>query len=271
MSPKAATEVVADSRIAAPIDRGGAAERAARVDAWQAVEATFAFALASNDGDTGWLDRLTKAAGRIRELTAHDPDVALYMMLQKASNDVGRYGASHSMFCALVADLCAAHFDWPPVEADALRNAALTMNVGMLEMQDAMVHSIERPSPAQDTSRLERHSGRSRCLPGQVGIPGPDRCHHAARARAVSAGQLCPPCEWRDLRRRSARRQGAYALRCMCAPRRRGHAQSTRRTRYGQQSLCRQKFPVRRRDESQTRPPACLGGADLSGQARDSA
>lgn len=81
---------------------------------------------------------------RIRKLTAHDPAVALYMMLQTATGEIDNYSAKHAMFCAVVADLCATYFDWPGAEAVALHNAALTMNIGMLLMQNAMA---SRPVP----------------------------------------------------------------------------------------------------------------------------
>jgi hypothetical protein len=115
------------------------------------------------------LDRLTKSANRIRELTEQDPDVALYMMLQAATNDADNYSSSHAMFCAVVADLCSAHFAWPEAEAAAVRSAALTMNVGMLLMQNSMAKQTESPSPAQKL-RVGDHPSKSVELLKSAGV-----------------------------------------------------------------------------------------------------
>ena len=142
------------------MERASAGTRAGRVDAWQAIKKLFAFTLAADDYDTAWLDRLSKLAMRIRELTAHDPDVALYMMLQTATDEIDNYSAKHAMFCAVVADLCAAYFEWPEAEAVAVHNAALTMNIGMLLMQNAMAQQTASLSPAQKL-RIQDHPAKS--------------------------------------------------------------------------------------------------------------
>ena len=176
--------------------RVSAAARAARVDPWQAIKKSLAFALAADDHETTWLDRLSKLASRIRELTAQDPDVALYMMLQTATNDADNYSANHAMFCAVVADLCAAYFGWPGAESVAVQNAALTMNVGMLLMQNSMAQQTESLSPAQKL-RVEDHPGKSVELLRSAGVDDPlwletVRRHHRPVDEGESADPLTP-------------------------------------------------------------------------------
>lgn len=178
-------------------ERASAGARAGRVDSWQAIKKSFAFALAADDYETAWLDRLSKSANRIRELTAQDPDVALYMMLQTATNDADNYSASHAMFCAVVADLCAAYFEWPEAEAVAIQNAALTMNVGMLLMQNSMAQQVESLSPAQKL-RVEDHPVKSIELLKSAGVEDPlwleaVRRHHRPVDEGESADPLTPP------------------------------------------------------------------------------
>jgi hypothetical protein len=178
-------------------ERSAALDRAGRVDAWQSIKKSFAFALAATDFETGWLDRLTKSAIRIRELTGQDPDVALYMMLQSATNDADNYSANHAMFCAVVADLCTAYFEWPEDEAAAVRNAALTMNIGMLLLQNSMAQQSESPSSAQKL-RVEGHPAKSVELLKSAGVDDSlwletVRRHHRPVDDAESSEPLLPP------------------------------------------------------------------------------
>lgn len=181
------------SEPAATAERLGPVERASRVDSWLGIKKSFAFALAADDYEAGWLDRLSKAAKRIRELTALDPDTALYMMLQTATNETDNYSAHHAMFCGVVADLCTAYFEWPEAEAVAVHNAALTMNVGMLLMQNAMSQQVAPLSSAQRL-RVEDHASRGVEHLKAAGVDDTlwlevVRRHH----RPVDEGESCDP------------------------------------------------------------------------------
>ena len=174
-------------------ERASADARVVRVDAWQGLKKSVAFALAADDHGAAWLDRLARSASRIRELTAEDPDVALYMMLQTATNDADNYSASHAIFCAVLADLCAAYFEWPEAEAVAVQNAALTMNLGMLQMQNAMALQTESLTPSQKL-RIEEHPSISVELLESAGVDDPlwlevVRRHH----RPVDDGESVDP------------------------------------------------------------------------------
>jgi len=180
-----------------PTERESAVARSGRVDSWNAIKKSFAFALAADDYETAWLDRLSKSAARIRELTAQDADVALYMMLQSATNDADNYSASHAMFCAVVADLCAAYFEWPGAEVTAVQNAALTMNVGMLMMQNSMAQQIESLSSTQKLL-VENHPTKSVELLKKAGVDDPlwlegVRRHHHPIDEGESADPLTSP------------------------------------------------------------------------------
>ena len=150
----------ADPEFSSPADaalpRAGALARMARVDDWIALQRSFAFALTAVDPPSAWLERFAKAADRVRELTAQDPDTALYMMLQAATNDWAQYSANHALFCGVVADLCAAQTGCPDDEGAALVHAALTMNIGMRAVQDELAEQIGAPNDAQ-RQLIENH------------------------------------------------------------------------------------------------------------------
>jgi len=131
--------------------RAEATTRTARVDEWLALQRSFAFALASHDGAPAWLERFTKTAIRVREMTAQDADTALCMMLQTATHELEQYSARHALFCGVIADLCAVQAGWPDDEARPLFHAALTMNIGMRAVPDEMAR---QPGPLSDAQRV---------------------------------------------------------------------------------------------------------------------
>ena len=193
-------EVSADTVISHPIgsiDRLSPGARAARVDAWQRIKKSFAFVLPADDYEAAWFDRLSLLATRIRELTAQDPDVALYVMLQTATNETDHYSAKHAMFCAVVADLCSTYFEWPAAESLALHNSALTMNIGMLLMQNVMAQQSDLLSPAQKLS-IQDHPAKSVELLKRAGVDDPlwleiVRRHHRPVDEGEGGNPLTPP------------------------------------------------------------------------------
>jgi hypothetical protein len=197
MSQEEVPERVAGLAPAGSSERDRRDAGAARIDSWQRLRKSFAFALAADDYATVWLDRFSKSASRIRELTAEDPDMALYVMLQTATNDVDNYSTDHALFCAVVADLCAAHFEWPAAEAAAIHNAALTMNVAMLLMQNAMAHQSVPLSSAQKL-RIEDHPAKGVELLKSAGVDDPlwletVRRHHRPVDEGESVDPVTPP------------------------------------------------------------------------------
>ena len=139
------------------------------VEAWHGIKKSIA-AISKHDAfQSGWLEKFSNSVRRIQELSASDPDVALYMLLQAATSDLDGYSTNHALFCAVVAELCATYFEWPEEEASALRCAALTMNVGMLQLQDAMSHQASRPSPAQQLE-IAAHPAKSVALLQRAGV-----------------------------------------------------------------------------------------------------
>ena len=197
MTEESAPDNGAKAEKPAMSERAAAAQRVALVEAWQATKKTFAVAMAATHDGAPWLERIAKSAERIRELTQQDADVALYMMLQAAANDTENYSASHSIYCAVVAELCCAYLEFPEAETVAVRNAALTMNIGMLSMQNSMSQQTEAPSAEQKASIAEHAAGSVELLKS-AGVADPlwletVRRHHRPIDEGESADPLTPP------------------------------------------------------------------------------
>ena len=143
--------------------------RAALVEEWGSLRKGFAFALAADDFATNWLARFTKAEERLLELSALDVDIALFLLIQNAIGEFEGYSTNHSLLCAVIAELCAAHFEWPEADAASLRRAALTMNVGMLLAQNQMALQVDALSPAQ-RCLIDAHPAKSVELLESAGV-----------------------------------------------------------------------------------------------------
>lgn len=89
-----------------------------------------------------------------------DPDVGLYLLFQLAGNSPVGYSASHALVCAVLCHLIAIERGIDKPERDSLVHAALTMNIAMTAMQDALATQVEKPTPEQqDAIRLHASKG----------------------------------------------------------------------------------------------------------------
>lgn len=150
-------------------DRAQAVARARLVEPWQALKMAAASALAAPLDDPLWLDRVLATLQRSRDLTAEDVDAALYLMLQTATHDFDRYSACHALFCVVIADLSSEHLGWPREEVDTLGRAALTMNVGMQSLQDAMARQLG-PLTEEQKRLVDEHPALSAQMLGGAGV-----------------------------------------------------------------------------------------------------
>jgi hypothetical protein len=105
----------------------------------------------------------------LQELVAHDIDASLYLMFQLASTSTVGYSASHALVCGTLCHIMAREFNLPDHERNALVRAALTMNIGMTQMQDELAVQREAPSPAQRQAIAE-HPRKSQDLLEQLDI-----------------------------------------------------------------------------------------------------
>lgn len=137
--------------------------------AWQDVMMNFALLMKAFRPEAAWLERLEHTSERVRALLAQDADVALYVMLQEATSEVEHYSAHHALFCAIVSSLCSAWFDWPAEERQALFSSALTMNLGMLSIQDSMARQSGALS-ADQRKRVDEHAAHGVELLRSAGV-----------------------------------------------------------------------------------------------------
>ncbi|MDF1485263.1 phosphodiesterase [Ramlibacter sp. H39-3-26] len=105
----------------------------------------------------------------MQDLVTHDTDAALYLLFQLALTSSVGYSASHALVCAALCHIVAPQLGMTGAVRDSLVRAAITMNIGMTELQDVLAEQRERPSSAQQEA-IRSHPQRGRLMLEQFGI-----------------------------------------------------------------------------------------------------
>ena len=128
---------------------------------WADLEAALALVLTHPAQVGNFEAKVLQLDAWLQELLAHDRDAGLYLMYQLASSSHTGYSAAHALVCATLSHILAGTYHLPPQERDALVRAALTMNIGMTQLQDQLALQRERPSAAQQEAiRMHPVEGR---------------------------------------------------------------------------------------------------------------
>ena len=116
---------------------------------WSDLESGLGIILSSPDSIQEFNHRVVQYDRWMQGLMNRDPDVGLYLLFQLASNSPVGYSASHALVCATLCHVVAKELSTSVKERDSLVHAALTMNIAMTQLQDALANQVEKPTPAQ--------------------------------------------------------------------------------------------------------------------------
>lgn len=108
----------------------------------------------------------------MQDLLRRDADVGLYLLFQLASSSSVGYSASHALVCAVLCHLIGTELGIAPEERDGLVYAALTMNIGMTQLQDELAQQLERPNAVQ-MEGIRTHASRGQALLAQLSVTNP--------------------------------------------------------------------------------------------------
>lgn len=145
-----------------------------------------------NAGEPDWLDlqeqthamlrdsnpasfshRLAKIQTQLRRHSHLNPDGTLFALFHLSASEVRLYSATHAMLVSVMCSLAAREvLKWPTELEDTLCNAALTMNIGMTDLQDRLAQQKEALSPEQ-RRQIDRHAEKSRDMLEQLGVSDP--------------------------------------------------------------------------------------------------
>ncbi len=152
---------------------------------------TFEQARSLNSGDElpNWLDLQEQCRAMLRDRnsesfrqrlgvlqrqlhrhTVNNPDGTLFALIYLSSTELQYYSATHAMLvCVMCSRAAREVLNWPEELQTSLCNAALTMNIGMVQLQDRLAQQVAQPS-AEQRRQIEQHALQSVVVLEQAGV-----------------------------------------------------------------------------------------------------
>ncbi len=123
--------------------------------------------------DEGFSAALNEACTPVLDLIARDPNLAVFQVLRQSGSVHLDYGLTHSMHAAITSFLVAQRLGWSAIEMQRAFQAALTMNLAMLELQGTLAAQTTPPTEAQRRA-VHEHPEASVALLQKAGITDAD-------------------------------------------------------------------------------------------------
>lgn len=117
----------------------------------------------------GFRGALESTTPVLMALVERDPDLAIFQVLRQEANAHARYGIDHSLHTAITTQLVAQRLGWPADETERAFKVALTMNIGMLELQGRLAEQTEPPT-AEQRAAIQAHPALGRTLLELAGV-----------------------------------------------------------------------------------------------------
>jgi HD-GYP domain-containing protein (c-di-GMP phosphodiesterase class II) len=119
--------------------------------------------------EPGFADAMNEACTPALDLISRDPDLAVFQVLRQSGSANLDYGLTHSMHTAITSLLVAQRLGWSADESKRAFQAALTMNVAMVELQGILAAQTTPPTDAQRRAVFD-HPAASVALLERAGI-----------------------------------------------------------------------------------------------------
>ena len=115
-------------------------------------------------------DRLAFIHDTLGNQLERNGDEVLFALIHLSATETRMYSATHSLLVCALCGLASRHvLHWAAEEEDALRKAALTMNLGMTELQDKLATQTEPPDIHQRAG-INEHAQKSVAMLQALGV-----------------------------------------------------------------------------------------------------
>jgi len=163
------TEAVVQSQ---PRSMPSTAQRLARLTQdWECASVAMQRALSAPPSQLA--EALHASTDQLLSLIDLAPDVALSQVVRQQRDGSGHYGVDHSIHAATACLATARFLGWSPMEQRRAFQAALSMNLGMLDLQARLATQVSPPT-ARQREAIREHPERSVALLSEAGIDNAD-------------------------------------------------------------------------------------------------
>lgn len=109
----------------------------------------------------------------LRALVERDPDIALFLCTRQEDHRFALYPLLHAIHCTVLATMTARQLGWDDRRVVSLGHAALSMNLGILELQATLADQADPPTRKQ-LDKLRAHPDAAVALLRAAGIVDED-------------------------------------------------------------------------------------------------
>lgn len=133
------------------------------------------------EGD--FLPRFEQLHEELVRRCAQAPDATLLALVYLSAQETRMYSATHAMLVACACMLAARSvLRWPDAQVLQAGRVALSMNIGMTELQDQLAQQAQ-PLTSRQIASIQHHAARSEAVLHSLGVHDADwleavRCHH---------------------------------------------------------------------------------------------
>ena len=136
---------------------------------WGEVESKLAGLLASVSTTTDFEKKVQQLDSYIQALLTENSSASQFLLFNRAVTHFNGYSVMHSLLCASLAHLLAPFFALTEDERRSLVCAALTMNVAMTRLQDALAVQKTEPN-ANQCREINSHAAQGRQTLEEAGV-----------------------------------------------------------------------------------------------------
>jgi HD-GYP domain-containing protein (c-di-GMP phosphodiesterase class II) len=139
------------------------------IAAWASLQMRCS-ALLRDPAPADFLPRLRKLQHDVLEQLNSDVDLSLLVLVHAAGNEIHHYSATHALLVTVLSDLATRQLpDWTDARRESQRCAALSMNISMTGLQDALALQDSVPSP-QQRAQIAGHAERAVACLAKAGV-----------------------------------------------------------------------------------------------------
>ena len=138
------------------------------------------------------LPRLVRIQKHLRQHAIRNPDGALFALFHLSASEIKMYSATHALLVSVMSGLAAREvLNWPEEAETSLCLAALTMNIGMTDLQDRLAQQLSPPT-AEQRQAINQHPRRSVELLQTLGVKDQAWLEAVLNHHSVPSGPLAP-------------------------------------------------------------------------------